>query len=66
MATDMKTQASALRRNIGYYPLCSLLETATIAIAKTLVARRESAFIERYIVINYMTEEPEFKGYFDY
>jgi hypothetical protein len=38
MAADVKTQASVPRKNISDYPQCSLLETATIAIAKTLGA----------------------------
>ena len=36
MAADVIIQASVPRTNIGYYPQCSLLETATNAIAKTL------------------------------
>jgi len=36
MAVDVKTQASVLRKTISDYPQCSELETATIAIAKTL------------------------------
>ena len=38
MAADVNTQASVLRRNISYYPQCSLLETATNASAKPLPA----------------------------
>jgi hypothetical protein len=36
MAADVITQASVFRRNISDYPQYSLLETAMIAIAKTL------------------------------
>jgi len=38
MAVEVKTQALVLRKSIGDYPQCSLLEAATIASAKTLVA----------------------------
>ena len=37
MAADVKTQASVLRINSSDYPQCSLFETATIAIAKTMI-----------------------------
>ena len=39
MAVDVNTQASVLRSNIGDYPLCGVLKTATIASGKTLPAR---------------------------
>ena len=38
MAADVKTQTSVFRKNISDYPQYSELETATIAIAKTLPA----------------------------
>ena len=38
MGVEVKTQASVLRKNSSDYPQCSLLETATNAIAKTLAA----------------------------
>jgi hypothetical protein len=38
MAADVKTQAFVLWKNSSDYPQYSLLETATIAIAKTLPA----------------------------
>ena len=50
MAADVKTQTSVLRKNISDYPQCSLLETATNAIAKTLSASDYSA-VDKIIVI---------------
>ena len=41
MAADVIAQASVLRKNDSDYPRCSLLETATNAIAKTLSASSE-------------------------
>ena len=38
MAGKVKTQASALRKNISDYPRCSELKSATIASGKTLPA----------------------------
>ena len=38
MAADVKIQTFALRKNIGDYSQCNLLEAATIAIGKTLPA----------------------------
>ena len=39
-AADVNAQAPVFRKNISDYPQCSLLETATIAIGKTLGAIR--------------------------
>jgi hypothetical protein len=36
MAADVKTHASALRKNVSDYPQYSKLDSATIASAKTL------------------------------
>ena len=42
MAADVKTLTPVLRRNISDYPQCSLLETATIAIAKPLCVTKKN------------------------
>jgi hypothetical protein len=41
MAADVNALTSVLWKNSSDYPQYSLLETATIAIAKTLSARRQ-------------------------
>ena len=46
MAADVKTHASALRKNVSDYPQYSKLDSATIASAKTLSASKRSAVHE--------------------